>query len=68
MKGLHYLCSKNKGADQLCSHCRADLHLYFHIYADCCFSDAAAHLYLHDFVLVQLLYMSINMRKHASFP
>ena len=23
-EGLHYLCSKNKGADQLCSYCTAD--------------------------------------------
>ena len=23
------LCSENKGADQLCGHCAADLHLFF---------------------------------------
>ena len=26
---LHYLCSENKGADQLCSYCTADLRLCF---------------------------------------
>ena len=31
---LYYLCSENKGADQLCSDCEADLHLVF-AYADC---------------------------------
>ena len=29
MEGLYYLCSKNKGADQLCDYCVADLHLFF---------------------------------------
>ena len=29
MEGLHYLCSKKKGADQLSSYCAADLHLCF---------------------------------------
>ena len=28
-KILNYLCSENKGADQLCSYCTADLHLCF---------------------------------------
>ena len=28
---LYYLCSKNKGADQLRSNCEADLHVCFHI-------------------------------------
>ena len=29
--GLYYSCSENKGADQLCSYCEADLHLYFRL-------------------------------------
>ena len=29
--GLHYPCSENKGADQLCSYCAADLRLCFRI-------------------------------------
>ena len=29
--GLYYLCSENKGADQLCGYCEADLRLCFHI-------------------------------------
>ena len=28
---LYYLCSENKGADQLCSYCEADLCLCLHI-------------------------------------
>ena len=28
-KELYYLCSENKGADQLCSNCTADLRLFF---------------------------------------
>ena len=30
-KGLYYLCSENKEADQLHSYCTADLHLCFRI-------------------------------------
>ena len=30
-EGLYYLCSENKGADQLHSYCAADLHLCFRI-------------------------------------
>ena len=28
-RGLHYPCSENKGADQLCGYREADLRLYF---------------------------------------
>ena len=28
-EGLLYLCSKNKGADKMCSYCTADLRLLF---------------------------------------
>ena len=28
---LYYPCSENKGADQLCSYCEANLHLFFRI-------------------------------------
>ena len=31
VKRLYYLCSKNKGADQMCYYSAADLHLCFHI-------------------------------------
>ena len=30
-EGLYYLCSENRGANQLCSDCTADLHLCFRI-------------------------------------
>ena len=31
VEGLYYLCSENKGADQLRSYCEADLRLCFRI-------------------------------------
>ena len=31
VEGLYYLCSENKGADQLCGYCAANLHLCFRI-------------------------------------
>ena len=37
---LHYLCSENKGADQLRSYREADLHFVF-TYAKCCISHDA---------------------------
>ena len=30
-EGLYFLCSKNKGGDQLCSYCTSDLRLCFRI-------------------------------------
>ena len=33
VEGLYYLCGENKGADQLCGYCAADLRLCFRIYA-----------------------------------
>ena len=36
--GLYYQCSENKGADQLCGYCKADLHLCFCIYKNPVFS------------------------------
>ena len=38
--GLYYPCSENKGVDQLCSYCTADLRFGFRIYI--CFSCAVA--------------------------
>ena len=40
-RGLYYLCSENKGDDQLRNYCKADLRICF-AYADCWFSHAAA--------------------------
>ena len=40
---LYYLCSENKGADQLCSNCKAGLRICFHI-GKILFSHDAAHL------------------------
>ena len=30
-EGMYYICSENKGSDQLCRNSAADLHLPFHI-------------------------------------
>ena len=40
---FYYLCSENKGANQLCSYCTADLCLCFHLRI-LWFSHAVAHL------------------------
>ena len=42
VEALYYLCSKNKGADQLCGYCEADLRLCF-AYAKSQFSHDEAH-------------------------
>ena len=41
--GLYYLCSENKGVDQLRGYREADLRLCFRIYAKRWFSHDAAH-------------------------
>ena len=41
---MYYPRSKNKGADQLCSNCEADLFLCFRLYAEIQFSHDAAHI------------------------
>ena len=40
---LYYLCSQNKGTDQLRSYCAADLQFCFRIYAKRRFSHDATH-------------------------
>ena len=44
VEGLCYLCSENKGADQLPGNRKADLRLCFCIYAKCWFSHDAAQI------------------------
>ena len=44
VEGLFYLCSENKGADQLRGYCTADLCLRFRIYTKTRFSHDMAHL------------------------
>ena len=44
---LYYLCCENKGADQLCSYCTADLKLissFVFTNAQICFSPDMAHI------------------------
>ena len=38
IEGLYYLCSENKGTDQLRGHSPADLHICFHIHEKQVFS------------------------------
>ena len=38
VEGLYYLCRENKGADQLCIFCTADLRLCFRIFIKQVFS------------------------------
>ena len=42
--GLYYLCSENKGADQLCGYREADLRLCFHICKEPVFSRRGSYL------------------------
>ena len=44
VEGLHYLCSENKGADQLRGYREVDLRLCFRIYAKRWISHDSAHL------------------------
>ena len=44
VEGLYYLCSENKGADQLHGYREVDLRLCFRMYAKRRFSHDAAHL------------------------
>ena len=44
-EGLYYLCSENKGADQLCSYREADLGLCFRICKSLVSHDAALILW-----------------------
>ena len=43
-KELFYACSENKGTDQLCSYCTADVGLCFLHYAKVWFSQDVAHI------------------------
>ena len=43
MEGLYYICSENKGADQLRSFCAADLRLCFRIYKKPVFSQRGSN-------------------------
>ena len=45
---MYYLCSENKGADQLCSYCTADVRLCFRISKKIVFYDAA-HICIYYF-------------------
>ena len=62
-EGLHYLCSENKGADQLCGHRTDDLRLCFRIYAKSRFFHDAAPILL--VFSKQLRHLSLVMRKLA---
>ena len=43
VEGIYYLCSENKGADQLRGYREADLRLFFFAYAKSRFSHDKAH-------------------------
>ena len=48
-------CSENKGADQLCSYCTADLCLCFRIYyIDCWFSYVATQMFKAKFLVIHV--------------
>ena len=43
---MYYLCSENKGADQLCSYYTADLHLCFRLGKNLVFSRHGSYVYV----------------------
>ena len=45
MKGLYYPCSENKGTDQLCNYCTADLRLCFRICKLLAFSRTGSFMF-----------------------
>ena len=47
VEGLYYLCSENKGADQLRGCCEADLRLCFRICKKLVFSQRGSNNYCH---------------------
>ena len=51
---LHYLCSENKGADQLRSYCEADLPLCFHIGQNPVFSRCGSNTGGSSYVFVAI--------------
>ena len=58
MEGLYYLCSENKGADQLCGYREADLRLCFSICKKPVFSWRDSNIvkcFSYQFVLSLLL-------------
>ena len=60
VEGLYYLCSENKGADQLRGHREADLRLCFRICKKPVFSQRGSNVVLTEIVpqkLIVLLYV-----------
>ena len=65
VEGLYYLCSENKGADQLCGYCTADLRLCFCICKNR-FSHDAAHMIMNFLVVKCIYYLSDSFEFDAS--
>ena len=57
---LYYLCSENKGADQLCCYRTADLHLCYHICKKQETSHDAVHMVLDVYSTFQV-FLNISM-------
>ena len=62
-EGLYYLCSENKGADQLCSYRTADLHLFF-AYAKSQFSHDMAHINYVYFYRIRYVHLMAHFRMY----
>ena len=58
MEGLHYLCSKTIGVDQLRSYCSADLHLCFRI----CIRPVSLHMAQIKKVYAMISLFSVDLR------
>ena len=63
VEGLHFLCSENKGVDQLLSYCAADLRLCF-AYAKSRFSQDPGNITFYNIPYVHLKFsISIILQK-----
>ena len=63
-EGLYYPCSKNKGADQLCSYCEADLCISFCVGKSLFFHDAD---YYNVLLLLLLLLLCPPNRRWGTY-
>ena len=53
---MNYLCWENKGADELCGNCAADLCLYFQIYKIAGFPMTGLKYFEQHFFFINLLF------------
>ena len=63
---LYCPCSENKGADQLCSYCEANLHLYFciHNMLVLSYDNSIGERIEHVFFFTSLVFLKFNLKRN----